>query len=178
MDESEREARFEPMFRDHVDAIRRYARVRLGSPEEAEDVTQQTFLVAFRRLEELKDDRELAWLYGIAQLTTLSYRRSRDRQGAIVAKMQLERLPPVQDAGVLPLVFRALALLGEIDREVLLLHAVDGLSGREAAMVLGCSPAAYRVRLHRARRRLRDRLAELDPASSLDSLTGREVFSW
>lgn len=178
MDGIEREARFERMFRDHVDAIRRYARSRLRSPEEAEDVTQQTFLVAFWKLDELTVDGELPWLYGIARRTTLSYRRSRDRQGLVAARMQLERVPSVQDSAGLPLVFQALGLLSEIDQEVLLFHALDGLSSREAAVVLGCSPAAYRVRLHRARRKLRDRLSELDPESSIDSVVGREAFSW
>jgi RNA polymerase sigma-70 factor, ECF subfamily len=174
----ERQIRFEHMFRDHVDAIRRYSRSRLASLDEAEDVTQQTFLVAFRKLDELKDDHALPWLYGIARRTTLSHRRAQERQQRISMKMRLERVAPVQDAAALPLVFRALASLRELEQEVLLLHAVDGLSSSEAAAVLDCSPAAYRVRLHRARRKLRSRLTELEPELSVDSLLTREAFSW
>jgi RNA polymerase sigma-70 factor (ECF subfamily) len=55
-------------------------------------------------------------------------------------------------------VLAALATLGERDREVLLLHAWDGLDNAEAATVLGCSANAFAVRLHRARRRFADAL--------------------
>ena len=54
----------------------------------------------------------------------------------------------------------ALAGLKDDDREALLLTAWDGLSADQAAAVLGCSKAAFQVRLHRARRRLDLRLAE------------------
>jgi len=57
----------------------------------------------------------------------------------------------------------ALAGLSETEREVLLLSAWEELSSAEAARVLGCSATAYRIRLHRARRRLRERLAQADP---------------
>jgi RNA polymerase sigma-70 factor (ECF subfamily) len=55
-------------------------------------------------------------------------------------------------------VLDALAALPEKEREVLMLTAWEELSGSEAARVLGCSATAYRIRLHRARRRLRERL--------------------
>lgn len=52
----------------------------------------------------------------------------------------------------------AFALLTEPDREVLRLVAWDGLDTRDAARVFGCSPGAFRVRLHRARRKLAKQL--------------------
>jgi RNA polymerase sigma-70 factor (ECF subfamily) len=57
-------------------------------------------------------------------------------------------------------VYEALRALRPRDREVLLLTAWDGLNASEAAAVLGCSPTAYRIRLHRARRRLARLLVE------------------
>ena len=57
---------------------------------------------------------------------------------------------------------RALAKLSERDRDLLLLAAWDGLTADEIAVVVGCSRAAAKVRLHRARRRLQRTLAELD----------------
>ena len=55
----------------------------------------------------------------------------------------------------------ALAALPERDREAILLHAWEGLSAPEAAEVLGCSATAYRLRLHRARRRLAAQLQDV-----------------
>jgi RNA polymerase sigma-70 factor, ECF subfamily len=55
-------------------------------------------------------------------------------------------------------VLEALAALSEAEREVLMLAAWEELSSSEAARVLGCSATAYRIRLHRARKRLRERL--------------------
>ena len=60
---------------------------------------------------------------------------------------------------------RALARLTAADREVLLLAGWEGLTPAEIAVVLACSPAAARVRLHRARRRLRVLLAIEDRAA-------------
>jgi RNA polymerase sigma-70 factor (ECF subfamily) len=59
-------------------------------------------------------------------------------------------------------VLRALAELHADEREVLMLTAWEELSSPEAAAVLGCSPTAYRIRLHRARLRLRRVMSELD----------------
>src|SRR5262249_56141105 len=56
----------------------------------------------------------------------------------------------------------ALGGLSEKEREVLMLAAWEELSGPEAARVLGCTATAYRIRLHRARRRLSERLAQAD----------------
>jgi RNA polymerase sigma-70 factor (ECF subfamily) len=62
-----------------------------------------------------------------------------------------------------PVLLEALAGLSEREREVLMLTAWEELSSNEAARVLGCSATAYRIRLHRARNRLRERLAQTDP---------------
>lgn len=63
----------------------------------------------------------------------------------------------------------ALGALREADREVLCLIAWDGLDQVEAAEVLGCSPGAFKVRLHRARGRLEKALVEEDGRRLLDS---------
>jgi RNA polymerase sigma-70 factor (ECF subfamily) len=67
------------------------------------------------------------------------------------------------EPGRRPPIIEALGRLSTGDREVLLLVAWDGLSAREAAVILGCSAAAAKVRLHRARRRLRAELERLEP---------------
>jgi RNA polymerase sigma factor (sigma-70 family) len=59
-------------------------------------------------------------------------------------------------------VMQAIAALSERDRAALLLVAWEGLSTAEMAVALGCSRAAAKVRLHRARRKLRRKLDELE----------------
>jgi RNA polymerase sigma-70 factor (ECF subfamily) len=125
----------------------------------AEDVTAETFLVAWRRLDRLPDEA-LPWLYAVAR-KTLANRRRRDLR---------ERRPlpgplPSFDAELPsdPVLARAFASLGERDRELLALVAWEGLTLAEAARVIDCSIVSCRVRLHRARQRLARRLVELEP---------------
>jgi RNA polymerase sigma-70 factor (ECF subfamily) len=161
-----REARFERLYREHAPAVFAYA-LRRRSPDQAADAAAETFLIAWRRLDDVADADELPWLYAIARRVLSTQLRSSRRQDAIAARVAFERrgeASPAQDETTLP-VLRVLAELGEGDREVLMLAAWEELSSREAAAVLGCSATAYRIRLHRARRRLRLRLAELETAA-------------
>jgi RNA polymerase sigma-70 factor (ECF subfamily) len=82
---------------------------------------------------------------------------------------RLRREPPAAAAaaaatipGAEGRVLAALAALRERDREALLLHAWDGLDHAGAGTVMGCSPATFAVRLHRARERFARALADLD----------------
>ena len=154
----ERRARFEEIYRRHADAIYAYAR-RRGPAGLAEDVVAETFLVAWRRLDRVPEN-ELPWLYGVARKVLANQRRGVERRRAA------ERpLSPEDAAASAPdrRLRDALARLGERDREVLALVAWEGLTLAEAAVVLGCSHVACRVRFHRARRRLA-RLLEADGA--------------
>jgi RNA polymerase sigma-70 factor (ECF subfamily) len=93
----------------------------------------------------------------------LSQQRSTRRQQAIAAKVAAAEPPPVAESSAAPgseRLLDALAGLSEREREVLMLTAWEELSSAEAARVLGCSATACRIRLHRARKRLRARLAE------------------
>lgn len=129
----------------------------------------ETFLVAWRRLDELDEQHALPWLYGVARRVLLTQRRSAVRQRAIaerVAAAEPSALPPTPEPLAASSRLReALAGLSEQDREVLMLAAWEELPSREAARVLRCSATAYRIRLHRARARLRDRLARTDAGS-------------
>lgn len=164
----EREARFDRLYREHEAAVLAYA-LRRASPEEAADAAAETFVVAWRRLSEVPDDEVLPWLYAIARRTLSTQRRSNRRQDAIAARVALEQRDQVASGpdSVAPLVLRALAALREEEREVLMLAAWEELSSREAAAVLSCSPTAYRIRLHRARLRLRRALSGLDTSSQV-----------
>jgi RNA polymerase sigma-70 factor, ECF subfamily len=150
------------MFATHHDAVRRYV-VRRQSGGLIDDAIADTFLVAWRRLDEVPD-RTLPWLLGVARRVLADQRRAARRRRSLSARLHIDALtdrvardwqPP---AGLTPELAAALAALTEHEREALLLVAWDQLPAIDAARVAGCSPAAFRVRLHRARERVADRL--------------------
>jgi RNA polymerase sigma-70 factor (ECF subfamily) len=150
------------MFAAHHDAVRRYV-VRRQSGALVDDAIADTFLVAWRRLDEIPD-RTLPWLLGVARRVLADQRRAVRRRRSLTERLHVDALtdgaagdwePP---AGLTPELASALGALTEHEREALLLVAWDQLSATDAARVAGCSAAAFRVRLHRARRRVADRL--------------------
>jgi len=146
--------RFECLFRSHYRSVLVYAR-RRSSAEAADDIVAETFLVAWRRLDEVPGDA-LPWLIAVARLTLANHERSSRRQRALVIKVA--SLAPVEP-GVPDFtgdwtVLEALSRLPESEREALTLIVWEGLTPQQAAVVLGCSGVAVRARLHRARRRL------------------------
>jgi RNA polymerase sigma-70 factor (ECF subfamily) len=155
----EADRRFESCFRDHYAAVLAFAIRRLPDRSAAEDAAAETFAVAWRR-RELIPDEPLPWLYGIALRVAANLRRSGERRRRLGERLEHEassRASVPEPADTLhrrDAFARAFGGLGEREREVLRLVAWDGLDTREAAAVLGCSAAAFRVRLHRARRRL------------------------
>jgi RNA polymerase sigma-70 factor, ECF subfamily len=151
-----REERFNRFHEQHFEAIRRYAFRR--SPALADDIVAETFLVAWRRIDEVPDD-ERPWLFGVARNVRLNLERSARRQRAVSVRLAEQ---PNSSAGAetpSDLVAAALATLSESDREILLLHAWEGLGRRESGAALNCSAANVSVRLHRARKRFEDALA-------------------
>jgi RNA polymerase sigma factor (sigma-70 family) len=158
------QARFEALYRGHCDRIAAFVYRRTPAAT-ADDVVAEVFLIAWRRLEEVPRD-ELAWLLRIARGVLANRRRGEGRRRALHERLLAhvageERAGEDASEGDSP-VLRALACLGERDREVLLLVAWDGLDRGRAARVLGISPGAFAVRLHRARRRLATALAAME----------------
>jgi RNA polymerase sigma-70 factor (ECF subfamily) len=150
--ESGREAQFDRLYRSFGVDVLAYCRRRVA-PEAADDVLAETFLVVWRRLDDVPDDPR-GWLLGIARRVIANQRRGTHRRGALVDRLIFERpllaAPQPEPAPVL----EALGQLGPLEQEALLLAAWDGLSSEEAGQVLGCSAVAFRLRLLRARRRL------------------------
>lgn len=154
-----RRSRYERLYRDQLPAVTRYVRSRVA-PGNAEDVIAEVFLVAWRRLDELPA-RPLPWLLVTARNTVSQFHRGESRADALAT--ELERLHRLRGTGAPDpggevaerlTVLAAVAALSPADREAIALTAWDDLSTGDAAVVAGCSPAAFRVRLHRARRRL------------------------
>ncbi len=127
------------------------------APERADDVVAETFVVAWRRLDELPVD-ERAWLYGVARRVLAGQWRSQTRQHALVSRL-IEVRPPMEttaaDSAEHDELYRGLGELGELDREALLLVYWEGLEPRDAAIALEISRDALNQRIHRARERLR-----------------------
>jgi len=146
--------RFEVLFRQHYGAVRAYVR-RRGAPDSVDDVVGETFLVAWRRLDDVPFDA-LPWLIGVARRVLSTERRSVGRKAALLERLRHEHAPapsagPVESPSV---VASALARLSNADRELIALIAWDGLTPAQAASVVGGSAVRARVRLHRAKRRL------------------------
>ena len=165
MDDASRRLRLEALFAAYAPAVLAYARRRVGSAM-AEDVLGDVFVVAWRRLDDAPGD-PLPWLLVCARLVIGNYARADRRRGRLLARLAAEiatdELPIELSNGA---VGRALAGLSERDRETLLLVAWDGLTAERAAVVAGCSPQAFRVRAHRARRRFARALQAADLAAT------------
>ena len=156
------------LFGRHSAAVLGYARRRLDSAEDAEDVVVEVFATAWRRRDVVPAD-PLPWLYATAANVIAHVIRTdgrRTRLGARLASVSALRTtdPDVATAVVDSVaaggvVSAALDDLAESDAEILRLWAWEQLEPAEIALVVGCSPGTARTRLHRARGRLRQALA-------------------
>ncbi|MHB1539589.1 MAG: RNA polymerase sigma factor, partial [Solirubrobacteraceae bacterium] len=155
--------RLEELFVSHHQAVVSYAR-RHASAESVEDVVAETFLIAWQRLERVPADSPLPWLLVVARNVIGHQLRGASRRDALNVRLQerltAEAADPASVQESTGPAAEAMARLGDKDREALELVAGDGLKPREAATVLGMSPSVFRVRLHRAKRRLRHLLEE------------------
>lgn len=167
MREQDERRRFEAIFASNSQRLFDYARRRTSSTADAADVMAETMLVAWRRIDEVPrgDDARL-WLYGVARRVLANHRRAfrrRERLGQrlrdTVARVSI--VPP-ERGDELDELSRALGRLTTDERELILLASWEGLDSNEMATLLGVSSGAVRVRLHRARNRLRDAMSQPD----------------
>jgi RNA polymerase sigma-70 factor (ECF subfamily) len=160
IDRPSAEKRFREVFA-HLGAITAYAR-RRGS-RDADGIAAEAMSIAWRRLADVPRDDPLPWLYATARNLLLAERRAASRT---VQGGPEPSVPAPEPDEVDPQLDRALRSLSPADRESLLLIAWEDLAPVQAARALGIQPTAFRVRLLRARRRLRAALEEeLRPAS-------------
>jgi RNA polymerase sigma-70 factor (ECF subfamily) len=166
-------------FRRHVRPVTMYGVRRCDGPEDVADLVSETFLIALQASGRYRPemDSALPWLFGISRRVLAHQRRRRvtrqrlanraagfeplvtpDESDAIAAAIDASRQAPALEV--------ALARLPESEREVFLLVAFDGLSPGEAALALDVTPNAARLRLSRARRKLR---AQLDAHTLLEA---------
>lgn len=162
-------ARFEAIFEQQFDVVLRFALSRV-EPETAKDVTAETFLAAWRSMDTLPPEPR-PWLITVARHKIADHYRATGRRDALAASLAITAPSaagdPAEAVAETGSVRAALARLRPTDQEILRLLAWDGLSRAEAAQVLGCSTALFAVRLHRARRRLREALDAEQPAPDI-----------
>jgi RNA polymerase sigma-70 factor (ECF subfamily) len=144
--------------------ISAFAARRLGSPHGVADAVAEVFTVAWRRFDKIPPPpQDRLWVFGVARRIVADQRRSSVRHGSLVRRLasQEQTVAPTHAAVEDPphdQLRRAIESLRSVDREALLLVLWDGLSHAEAAEVLKCSVNAVGIRVHRAKRRLRDAL--------------------
>ena len=158
---------FTELYRSHYAEVLRFVRRRVHEAD-VDDVVSETFLAAWRRKDEMAV-APLPWLYRTARNVILNANRAVGRRQGLVVRIAsmggdhlgagdpIARFEQRQD---LVLLWQG---LDPLDQEVLALQLWEGLSGQEAAAVLGISRAAYSMRATRARRRL---AAAISPETS------------
>jgi RNA polymerase sigma-70 factor, ECF subfamily len=171
--ERERQERFDRLYRSHGVDVLAYLR-RRATPDVSDDGLAETFLVAWRRLDEVPSEPR-AWLFAVARRVLANQRRSARRQSALVDRLIGERPNGYAEQPERDPVLEALATLSPLDQEALMLAAWEGLNSVEAAQVLGCSAVAARLRLHRARRRLARVLAATERQPTMRFQTEEET---
>ena len=169
-------AAFEAVYRTHAGRLLGLVSRMLGSAPEAEDVLQEIFITAHRKLSGFRGDSSLGtWLYRIAVNQCLDHLRSRGARMASVTE-SLDREEAREPAAVSPAMptaisridlERAIAQLPPGCRAAFVLHDVEGRDHQEVARALGISEGTSKSQVHKARMRLRALLtAHVQPSAS------------
>jgi RNA polymerase sigma factor (sigma-70 family) len=174
----DRRVRFEEAYRELYTPICGYVLRRVREPEDAAEAIAETFATLWRRFDRCPQGDDLRpWLHGVARRVLANQRRGERRRSALGERLAasfdpeaFDAVDPSDDSSALA---RAFAGLSDSDRELLSLVAWEGLTRDELAVALGTSRAVVRLRLHRARKRLREAL----PPTQI-RLTGGEEHEW
>ena len=144
-------------YADHRDGVFRYLQRIVGRHDAATDLTQEVFLRVSRAgMPETTPVGQRAWVFRIARNLALNHVRDGRRRPAEV-ELADGLTPATQELGVA--LRRAIAALGELDRDVFLLREIVGLRYDEIASACDITVEAVRSRLHQARQTLRANLA-------------------
>lgn len=162
----DRRRRLEAVVTEVGVPLHRYL-VRRADPGTADDVMGDVLLVLWRRLDDIPPEAALPWCYAVARRCLANHVRGAQRQRRLLGR--LVRARPDQPVAADDLdgpdeLHAALAALPATDAEVLRLWAWEDLAPGEIAVVLGVTPNAVSIRLHRAKQRLREGLAAQEAA--------------
>lgn len=161
---------FEELYRDHLRDVYSYAYYRIGNQHDAEDLTEQAFLQAYRHFDRARREsngRPLRpWLIRIAHNLALNYYRDRARRpqtpldsaDPIVAQHGTEAVAEGREE--LRLVMERLEHLPDDRRDALIMRFALGMDNREIARALGRSDGATKVLIHRAIKQLQEGMSD------------------
>jgi len=151
-----------------VRAITAYS-ARRTTPEHIEDVVSETFLVAWRRIDDIDEETALLWLYGVARRVLGHEWRSTERRRRLATRLGTARSttrPGPEDTALIDQevgqVLEAAESLNPSDAEILRLAGWERLSHDEIATVLDLTTNAVSQRLHRARKNLLRRYEQMN----------------
>ncbi len=162
---------FEQLYKAHASRLYGLACRMVGNPSDAEDLLQEIFLAAHRKLESFRGESALGtWLYRLAANQCLDFLRSRAaRSSRMTDALDDERGGPAEagpglaDRTVTKMdIERALAQIPDGCRAAFVLHDVEGLEHREVAEALGIAEGTSKSQVHKARLRLRALLGRPD----------------
>ena len=166
----DREARFQLLWEIHASRVARYVS-RRASRDDVQDIVSETFLTAWRRLEDMPED-PVPWLFVTARNLIGNTQRAQGRRTALhdrLARLPRWEIDATEQEGPDPELLAAIRRLPIREREALMLVAWDGLDHRRAALAAGCTQSTFRVRLHRARRRLIRELSSTRPLRTIET---------
>lgn len=165
-------AAWETLVQSHQEAVFRLAYLLLGNAGDAEDVAQETFIRAFRFLAQFDTSRGWRpWLLSIAANLARNRRRSAGRYFAHLRRFAFQTLNEITDPEYeaarlsnAEALWQAVRRLEPADQEIIYLRYFLELSVEETAETLQIAPGTVKSRLHRALKRLRDRVERDFPA--------------
>jgi RNA polymerase sigma-70 factor, ECF subfamily len=170
VDKARLDGEFSDLYRSHLRDVYSYAYYRCGNHHDAEDLTEQTFLQAYRHFERAQQEsngRPLRpWLIRIAHNLAANYYRDRSRrpqtqlEDAAVLSAPHETADLVEGREELQAVLEGVAALADDRREALIMRFALGMDNKEIARALGRSEGATKVLLHRAIKQLEQRLEQ------------------
>jgi RNA polymerase sigma-70 factor, ECF subfamily len=156
---------FEDLYRGHVGRVYGLCLRMTGQRETAEDLTQDTFVNAWRSLPGYEGRSSLStWLHRIAVNAVLARRRSPQGRNEVSMtdelgeQMEFEAEVAMDHATPID-IERAIAALPPGARDVVVLHGIYGYSHEESAEMLGVAVGTCKAQLHRARRLMRARMS-------------------
>ncbi len=169
-EKAELDRAFEDLYRAHLRDVYSYAYYRVGNPHDAEDLTEQAFLQAYRHFDRARREsggRPLRpWLIRIAHNLASNYYRDRSRR----PQTSLENADPIparhgteaiaEGREELRQVMAHLEHLPDDRREALIMRFALGMDNREIARALGRSDGATKVLIHRAIKQLQEEMSD------------------
>ena len=162
---------FEDLVAEVYEPLQRYLR-RRADPAMADDVLGDVLLVMWRRVADIPTAATLPWCYGVARGCLSNAQRGSARYVKLVRRLAAEpETPPAPEDPVLD---EALDALPPRDREVLRLWAWEHLSPAEIGLVLGITPNAASLRLHRATAKLKKELLRRQDSDAPGHLVERQ----